>query len=117
MLFVGDIVPSLIAGFGTSVERIQKQSGEIRKIVRATLRAIQFAKTNRQETVKSIAKWTAMEMPLAQGSYDMAVETWSANGIPGVEALRATMEEVQKELKLERTPDPSQAFDWSFVKQ
>jgi ABC-type nitrate/sulfonate/bicarbonate transport system substrate-binding protein len=117
MLFVGDIVPSPIAGFGTTVERIQKQSGEIRKLVRATLRAIQLAKTNRQETVKSIAKWTAMELPLAQGSYDMAVETWSASGVPGAEALRATMEEVQKELKLERAPDPAQAFDWSFVKQ
>ena len=117
MLFVGDIVPSPIAGFGTTVERIQKQSGEIRKLVRATLRAIQFAKTNRQESVKSIAKWTAMELPLAQGSYDMAVETWSASGIPGAEALRVTMEEVQKELKLERAPDPLQAFDWSFVKQ
>jgi len=117
ILFVGDIVPSPIAGFGTTVERIQKQSGEIRKLVRATLRAIQFAKTNRQESVKSIAKWTAMELPLAQGSYDMAVETWSSSGAPGAEALRATMEEVQKELKLERAPDPAQAFDWSFVKQ
>jgi NitT/TauT family transport system substrate-binding protein len=116
ILFVGDIVPSPIAGFGTTVERIQKQSGEIRKLVRATLRAIQFAKTNRQESVKSIAKWTAMELPLAQGSYDMAVATWSASGIPGMEALRATMEEVQRELKLDRAPDPSQAFDWSFVK-
>ncbi len=117
LLFVGDIVPSPIAGFGTTVERIQKQSGEIRKLVRATLRAIRFAKTNRQESVKSIAKWTGMELPLAQGSYDMAVETWSAGGVPGAEALRATMEEVQKELKLERAPDPAQAFDWSFVKQ
>jgi hypothetical protein len=45
------------------------------------------------------------------------VETWSAGGVPGAEALRATMEEVQKELKLERAPDPAQAFDWSFVKQ
>jgi ABC-type nitrate/sulfonate/bicarbonate transport system substrate-binding protein len=117
MLFVGDIGPSPIAGFGTTVERIQKQSGEIRKLVRATLRAIQFAKTNRQESVQAIAKWTGMELPLAQGSYDMAVETWSASGVPGPEALRATMEEVQKELKLERAPDPAQAFDWSFVKQ
>src|SRR5258706_14057494 len=62
MLFVGDIVPSPIAGFGATVEHIQKQGGEIRRLVRATLRAIQFAKANRQETVKSIAKWTALEL-------------------------------------------------------
>jgi len=47
---------------------------------------------------------------------DMAAATWSATGIPGAEALRATMEEVQRELKLDRAPDASQAFDWSFVK-
>jgi ABC-type nitrate/sulfonate/bicarbonate transport system substrate-binding protein len=116
LLFVGDLVPSPIAGFGASVERIQKQGGEIRRLVRATLRAIQFAKTNRQESVRSIARWTAMEAPLAEGSYDMAAPTWSANGIPGAEAIRAAMEEVQRELKLERAPDPAQAFDWSFVK-
>jgi ABC-type nitrate/sulfonate/bicarbonate transport system substrate-binding protein len=116
MLFVGDIVPSPIAGFGTTVERIQKQAGEIRRLVRATLRAIQFAKSNREESVKSIAKWTGMEIPLAQGSYAMAVDTWAAGGTPGAEALRATMEEVQRELKLDRAPDAAQAFDWSFVK-
>jgi len=116
ILFVGDIVPSPIAGFGATVERVHKQTGEIRRLVRATLRATQFAKSNREETVKSIAKWTAMELPLAQGSYDMAVGTWSASGIPGAEALRVTMEELQRELKLERVPDASQAFDWSFVK-
>ena len=116
ILFVGDVVPSPIAGFGTTVERIQKQGEEIRRLARATLRATQFAKKNRDETVKSIAKWTAMELPLAQGSYDMAAATWSANGIPGAEALRVAMEEVQRELKLERAPDAAQAFDWSFVK-
>lgn len=116
LLFVGDLVPSPIAGFGAAVEHIQKQGGEIRRLVRATLRAIQFAKTNRQESVKSIAKWTGMEAALADGSYDIAVGTWSASGIPGAEAIRATMEEVQRELKLDRAPDPAQAFDWSFVK-
>jgi hypothetical protein len=47
----------------------------------------------------------------------MAVATWSPSGTPGAEALRVTMEEVQRELKLDRAPDPSQTFDWSFVKQ
>lgn len=116
ILFVGDVVPSPIAGFGATLDRIQKQSAEIRRLVRATLRAIQFAKTNRQEAVRAIAKWTAMEPALAEGSYDMAAPTWASNGIPGAEALRATMEEVQKELKLDRPPDPAQAFDWTYVK-
>jgi hypothetical protein len=46
----------------------------------------------------------------------MAAPTWTASGIPGAEALRTAMEEVQRELKLDRAPEPSQAFDWSYVK-
>ena len=86
-------------------------------MVRATLRAIQYAKINRDETVKLIAKWTELATALAQGSYDLAVGTWTATGIPGPEALRVAMEEVKNELKLELPPDASGAFDWSFVKK
>jgi ABC-type nitrate/sulfonate/bicarbonate transport system substrate-binding protein len=116
LLFVGDVVPSPIAGFGTSLDRVNKHAGEVQRMVRAALRAIQFAKTNRRDTVAAIAKWTGMDAKLADGSYDMAAPTWAANGVPGPETLRAAMEEVQRELKLDRAPDPAQAFDWSFVK-
>ncbi len=116
LLFVGDVVPSPIAGFGTSLDRVHKHTGEVQRMVRAALRAIQFAKTNRSDTVAAIAKWTGMDAKLADGSYDMAAPTWAASGVPGPETLRAAMEEVQRELKLDRAPDPAQAFDWSFVK-
>jgi ABC-type nitrate/sulfonate/bicarbonate transport system substrate-binding protein len=117
LLFVGDIVPSPIAGFGTTLDHIRKQPEEIRRIVRATLRAIQYAKSNRDEVVKSIARWTALSLSLAQGSYDLAVKTWTATGIPSAEALRVALDEVKTELKLDQLPDASGAFDWSFVKR
>jgi ABC-type nitrate/sulfonate/bicarbonate transport system substrate-binding protein len=116
LLFVGDVVPSPIAGFGTAIEHMQKQSGEVRRMVRAALRAIQYAKANRRESVQAIARWTGMDLKLAEGSYEMAAPTWTASGTPGADALRAAMEEVQRELKLDRAPEPSQAFDWTFLK-
>ncbi|HTM11167.1 MAG TPA: ABC transporter substrate-binding protein [Verrucomicrobiae bacterium] len=116
LLFVGDVVPSPIAGFGTAIEHMQKQSGEVRRMVRSALRAIQYAKANRRESVQAIARWTGMDLKLAEGSYEMAAPTWTASGMPGADALRAAMEEVQRELKLDRAPEPSQAFDWTFLK-
>ena len=117
LLFVGDLIPSPIAGFGTTLDHIRKQPEEIRRIVRATLRAIQYAKSNRDEVIKSIAKWTALPSSLAQGSYDLARETWTVTGIPKAEAINTAMEEIKNELKLDQTPDASGAFDWSFVKR
>jgi len=117
ILFVGDVIPSPIAGFGTTLERIGRHPDEVRRLIRATLRGILYAKSQRKESVQSIMKWAGMEAALAEGSYEMAVGTWSSTGIPNPEALKAAMEEVKRELKLDTPPDPSRAFEWSFLKK
>jgi len=117
ILFVGDLIPSPLAGFGTRLEKMQKQPDEIRRLVRATLRGIQYAKNNEHESIRSIMKWTDMDQGLAEGSYEMASSSWSATGVPSAQGLQIAMEEIRAELKLEAAPDPSRAFDWSFVQK
>jgi ABC-type nitrate/sulfonate/bicarbonate transport system substrate-binding protein len=116
ILFVGDLIPSPLAGLGTRVDKIQKQPDEIQRLVKATLRGIQFAKTNRPETIRSIMKWTEMDQGLAEGSYEMASSGWSSNGVASTQGLQIAMEEIRVELKLDAAPDPAKAFDWTFVK-
>ena len=75
ILFVGDLIPSPLAGFGTRLDKIQKQPDEIQRLVRATLRGIQLAKGNKPEAVQSIMKWADMNQELAEGSYAMAAQS------------------------------------------
>jgi len=117
ILFVGDLIPSPLAGFGTRLEKIQKQPDEVQRLVRATLRGIQFAKSNKQESVRSIMKWTDMDQGLAEGSYEMAAASWSNSGAASPPGIQIAMEEIRAELKLEAPPDPSRAFEWSFVQR
>jgi NitT/TauT family transport system substrate-binding protein len=116
ILFVGDLIPSPLAGFGTQLEKIQKRPEEIRRLVRATLRGIQYARANRQESIRSIMKWTDMDQGLAEGSYEMAASSWSVTGRASVEGLKVAMEEIRAEFKLDTAPDPASAFDFSFVR-
>jgi ABC-type nitrate/sulfonate/bicarbonate transport system substrate-binding protein len=117
LLFVGDLIPSPLAGLGTRTEKIQKQADEVQRLVRATLRGIQFAKSNRAETIRSIVKWAEMDATLAEGSYEMAVSSWSTTGVASPQGLQIAMEEIRAEMKLDAAPEPSQAFDWSFVRK
>ena len=110
------MIPSPLAGFGTRLEKIQKQPEEIQRLVRATLRGIHYAKTNRQESVRSIMKWTDMDQGLADGSYEMATSSWSATGRASAEGLQVAMEEIRAEFKLDTPPNPLSAFDFSFVR-
>jgi hypothetical protein len=62
-------------------------------------------------------KWANLDRALAEGSYDMAVGSWSDSGEPTESSVKSVMEEIKTELKLDSAPDPSRAFDWSFVKR
>jgi NitT/TauT family transport system substrate-binding protein len=117
ILFVGDLIPSPLAGFGTTLEKIRKQPDEVQRMVRATLRGIHYARSNKQESVSAIMKWTDMDQPLAEGSYDMAVSGWSNSGAANPQGVQIAMEEIKIEQKLETVPDASRAFDWSFVQR
>jgi NitT/TauT family transport system substrate-binding protein len=117
ILFVGDLIPSPLSGFGTRLEKIQKQPDEIQRLVRATLRGIQFAKSNKQDAVRSIMKWSDMDQELAGGSYDMAVSSWSNTGAASPQGIQVALEEIRTEFKLDAAPDPAKAFDWTFVQR
>jgi ABC-type nitrate/sulfonate/bicarbonate transport system substrate-binding protein len=117
LLFVGDLIPSPLAGFGTRLDKIQKQPDEIQRLVRATLRGIHFAKSNKQESVRSIMKWTDMDQALAEGSYEIAVSSWSSTGIANPEGVQIAMEEIKTEMKLDILPEANKAFDWRFVQR
>ncbi len=117
ILFVGDVIPSPLAGLGTRLEKIQRQADEVQRLVRATLRGILYAKNNKPDTVRSIMKWTEMDQGLAEGSYDMALSSWSNSGAASAQGIQIAMEEIRTELKLEAPPDPAKAFEWSFVQK
>ncbi|HEX4989935.1 MAG TPA: hypothetical protein VFW91_14225, partial [Candidatus Binatia bacterium] len=117
ILFVGDLIPLPLSGFGTTLEKIRKQPDEVQQLVRATLRGIHYAKTNKQESVKAIMDWADMDRPHAEGSFDMAVTSWSNTGAANPQGVQIAMEEIKIEQKLETLPDSAKAFDWSFVQR
>ena len=47
----------------------------------------------------------------------MAVTRWSNSGAANPQGIQLAMEEIKMEQKLDTLPDPSKAFDWSFVQR
>ena len=52
-----------------------------------------------------------------RGSFDMAVTSWSNSGTANPQGVQLALEEIIVEQKLAALPDPSTAFDWSFVQR
>jgi hypothetical protein len=76
------------------------------------LQGIHLAKSDKQETIRSIMKWTDMNEALAEGSYEMAARVNPPIVCPP-RCLQIAMEEIRSERRLEVTPDPAAAFDFT----
>ena len=57
-----------------------------------------------------------MDQSLANGSYDMAMSSWSSR-VASSQGLQIALEEIRAELKLDALPDPAKAFDFRFVQK
>jgi len=58
-----------------------------------------------------------MDQPLAEGSYDMVASSWSNSGAASPQSIQVALDEIKTEQKLNVSPDPSKAFEWSFVQK
>lgn len=67
-----------VGGIGTTLEHIQKNPEQVKKVLRSALRGLQFIRQNKEETVKIIAGWVNLTPEQAGQAYDLVVDAYTA---------------------------------------
>jgi NitT/TauT family transport system substrate-binding protein len=94
------------SGLGTTVERIQNNRAQIKRVLKAEIEALRFIQANAAGTTEVIRKRFNMAEKLARESYDVVVESFSRDGrvpLDGVDIL-LQIEKDQKLIPLTVTP-------------
>lgn len=79
--FLGDMMGDLPAeGLSTSDKKITSNPGQVKRVLRATLRAVQSIRENREDTINFIAKEFQLEKEIASGSYDTLMRGLTRDG-------------------------------------
>ena len=114
----GDVVSvSPTTGLVTTKEKIEREPQRIRRVIRAVMKAVDYAKGRKAETVQFIMRQYKMEREVADSVYDAVMETLNP-------ALWLTDQEIQVELnriaeqsKTKISARPSDTADFSIIKQ
>jgi NitT/TauT family transport system substrate-binding protein len=87
---IAEIMDMPLSALGASDKKIQENPGQVRRLVRATLRGIRFYtdRRNRDEVIPMITKWSKIEPSTAARVYDLGVISTTADGKPTDEGLR-----------------------------
>ncbi len=87
LVVLGDFLKYTHAGVGTSLKKIQTSRAQVVRFLKTTLKSLQFARTRRDETLKVMKEWLALDEDTAAKAYEIGLKTWSKDGMVTESAL------------------------------
>jgi len=89
-------------GVGANLKTIKEKPDEVKKVVKALVRANRFIREDKEGAVRVLMEWGKVEREHAVASYDSAWRVFSPDGNIPQEGLRMVVEQAKVELKLTR---------------
>jgi ABC-type nitrate/sulfonate/bicarbonate transport system substrate-binding protein len=104
-------------GLGTHARKIKEKPDEIRRVIKATIRANRVIRDNRDEAAKTLMAWGKVERDFAYASYDALRNLFNADGAVPEDGLRLVIDQARRSAKVTREVAPNEVADLSFLRE
>ena len=104
-------------GLGTHMRKIKEKPDEIRRVLKATIRANRFIRDNRDEAVRTLIGWGKVEREFAYASYDALRNLFNADGAVPEDGLKLVIEQARRSAKIVRDVAPGDVADLTFLRE
>ena len=103
-------------GLGTHLRKIKDKPDEIRRVIKATIRANRFIRDHRDQAVQTLIAWGKVEHEFAYASYDALRNLFNADGAVPEDGLKLVIDQTRRSNKIAREVAPSEVVDLSFLR-
>ena len=104
-------------GLGTHMRKIKERPDEIRRVIKATIRANRFIRDNRDEAVRTLVDWGKVERDFAYASYDALRNLFNADGAVPEDGLKLVIDQARHSAKITREVAPGEVVDLTFLRE
>ena len=104
-------------GLGTHTRKIKEKPDEIRRTIKATIRANRFIRDNREEAVRTLVGWGKVERDYAYASYDALRNLFNADGAVPEEGLKLVIDQARRSAKISREVASADVAELTFLRQ
>jgi NitT/TauT family transport system substrate-binding protein len=110
-------VPELPStGIAASEKSLKENPDHVRKMLRATVRALVFVRENRDETIRLVMDHLKLERAIAEESYELVKDAYSPDGSMSDQGFRL-VSELQRETGFAKAGPAAQMSDFSLLRQ
>lgn len=113
MVSLADLGEIPSSGVIVTTAKLKKQPDQVRRLVRATLKATSYFKENRNDMISFIMKKLAADSKEAEELYELGVKVFSSNGRISDEGLSVLLR--QRDPKRQLSIKAADIVDWSFL--
>jgi NitT/TauT family transport system substrate-binding protein len=102
-------------GLGTHTRKIKEKPEEIKRAIKATIRANRIIRDHREEAVGTLVEWGKVERDYAYASYDALRNLFNADGGIPEDGLKLVIEQARRSAKISRDITPAEVVDLRFL--
>lgn len=104
-------------GLGVNMRKIKERPDEVKKVIRAGIKANRYIYENREGAVQVLVDWGRVERDFAIQSYDALRNLFNLDGTIPEDGLRLVIDQAKKAGKVTREIAPSEVADLSLLRE
>jgi NitT/TauT family transport system substrate-binding protein len=117
LIRANEIVKFPYMGLGTTVKKIAEKPDEVKRVLKALIKANQFMIKNREEAVQILSAWARTDRQSAAAAYEAIWKGFSKNGSIPDDGLRLVIEQAKNDAKITREIGLAEVSDLKPVLQ
>ena len=104
-------------GLVAGIKKIQEKPDEIKRVIKAGIKANRYIRGNRDGTIQFIGEWLKVKKDVAAATYDGVVKVYNEEPNVCEKGLRVTIEERKQALKITRDIPLNEVADLSLIRE
>jgi len=105
------------AGLGTHLKKLKEKSDEVKRMVKALLRANRFVRSNREGTIQTMMDWIKVDRESAAATYDSTWKIFSEDGGMPEAGLKLVVDQAREAMKIDRPVANSEVADFTIIRE
>jgi NitT/TauT family transport system substrate-binding protein len=104
-------------GLGASNKKIKERPDEVKRAVKALIKANRYITSNREGAIQTLAEWSRSDRENASASYDGTVKVFNGDGSIPATGLKLVIDQSRQALKVEKAIAPEDVADFGPLRE
>ncbi len=115
LAFAGNHLKEPLTGFSTSVEKLDKNPQQVRRVLRGYLRSLRAFRQDKKDAAEFIARRFRLDLAVAEESYRIVLQSLSDDGTISQTSLQEFIEQVRKEPGIKKQVTVNDLVDFRIL--